>query len=277
MLNNYENYRINYYMLKNFRLPQSENPFLLTVLKEDVKFEFLIRVKPGSEKAIVFGSGAYDASSELEPPIFQRHKWIKHFNETLIYYNDPTLYLGSINMGWGFGFEERFYLEEIADILKVLLDKANIQRSKTLFYGSSAGGYMSLMLAGFLENSKVLVNNPQTIVWNYYDRHVNAMFSCAHPTLTRDEIMQRYPERLNSIEFYKKINYIPEVIYLQNVASERDLTHHLNPFILGLEQLDESLFTKNITIRLYSDKKSGHSPLNLEKSVSHINEVINSI
>lgn len=264
-------------MLKNFRLPQSENPFLLTVLKEDVKFEFLIRVKPGSEKAIVFGSGAYDASSELEPPIFQRHKWIKHFNETLIYYNDPTLYLGSINMGWGFGFEERFYLEEIADILKVLLDKANIQRSKTLFYGSSAGGYMSLMLAGFLENSKVLVNNPQTIVWNYYDRHVNAMFSCAHPTLTRDEIMQRYPERLNSIEFYKKINYIPEVIYLQNVASERDLTHHLNPFILGLEQLDESLFTKNITIRLYSDKKSGHSPLNLEKSVSHINEVINSI
>ncbi|HWJ76917.1 MAG TPA: glycosyl transferase family 2 [Niallia sp.] len=277
MLNNYENYRINYYMLKNFRFPQSEAPFLLTVMKENVKFEFLIRLKQESEKAIVFGSGAYDATSDLEPPIFQRHKWVKHFKENLIYYNDPTLYHGQINMGWGFGFEDRFYLEEIADILGILLDKASIKRTKTLFYGSSAGGYMSLLLGGLLKDSKVLVNNPQTIVWNYYDRHVNAMFSSAHHTLTRDEIIERYAYRLSSIEFYRKINYIPEVIYLQNVASERDLTHHLNPFITGLEQLDEHLFTNNITIRLYSDKKSGHSPLNLEKTVANINEVVQTL
>ena len=62
------------------------------------------------------------------PPIFQRHKWINDFDETVIYYNDPTLYLGQINIGWGQGEKNRFYLEEIAEILKTILAKVHIDQ-----------------------------------------------------------------------------------------------------------------------------------------------------
>ncbi|SHF75738.1 glycosyl transferase family 2 [Ornithinibacillus halophilus] len=277
MVDNYKRYTVQYNELSSFQLPNENTPFIIDVQKQQVSFEFLIRLKQESEKAIVFGSGAYDATSELEPPIFQRHKWIKHFDDNLIYYNDPTLYLGKINLGWGFGYEDRHYLMEVASILKILLDKMSIEREKTLFYGSSAGGFMSLMLAGFIKGTIALVNNPQTIVWNYYDRHVNGMFSSAHPKLTREEIIDNYAERLNVLSFYKKINFVPNIIYLQNLASDRDLTHHLNPFIVGLGQIDMGDFIDRVKVDLYYDKELGHSPLRLKESLHYIDKTIKSL
>lgn len=270
MLDSYQKYNINFMQLENYELPSDDTPFILTINKDDVNFDFLIRIKDDSDKALVLGSGAYDATSDLEPPIFQRHKWIKHFDETLIFYNDPTLYLGEINMGWGFGTAERHFLEEMAEIIDSLLQKMNIRNEKVLFYGSSAGGFMSMLLGGFLKGSSVLVNNPQTIVWNYYDRHVNAMFQSAILTLSRDEIIERHTDRLNVIDFYKKINYVPSITYLQNAASERDLTHHLTPFILGLEQVDEKAFISHLDVKLYMDRELGHSPLRLNESLAYI-------
>lgn len=264
----YEKHVVEFSQIKQYNFPNSYEPFILEINKDNVKFEFLIRLKGNSEKAIIFGSGAYDATSNLNPPIFQRHKWIKHFEENLIFYNDPTLYLGKINMGWGFGFKDRHYLEEIAELLKIILEMSGIKSEKTLFYGSSAGGFMSLMLGGIVKNSKVLVNNPQTIIWNYYDRHVNAMFDCTQPNLSREEILQKYRERLNILEFYKSIKYVPEITYLQNISSKRDITHHLNPFILGLEEILDEYIDNSIEIQLYSNSEQGHSPLGLQDSLN---------
>ncbi|UJW59001.1 glycosyl transferase family 2 [Salipaludibacillus agaradhaerens] len=274
MINEFERYRIDFADLNNFTI-QLNSPFILSITKDEVDFDFLIRVKKRNDKAIIFGSGAYDASSELEPPIFQRHKWMEHFDETLIFYNDPTLYLGEINIGWGFGTGDRHYLTEIAEILEILLEKINLKKEKTLFYGSSAGGFMSLLLGGLLKGSKVLVNNPQTIVWNYYDRHVNAMFETTKPSLSRKEIIESYSEKLNVRDFYKKIKYVPEITYLQNVTSGRDLTHHLNPFILGLSHLSDDYYTKEMKIQLYSDIKRGHNPIGINETIYRIKNTIN--
>ena len=35
------------------------------------------------------------------------------FEDTVIYYNDPTLYLGKLSLGWGQGELNRFYFQEI--------------------------------------------------------------------------------------------------------------------------------------------------------------------
>lgn len=275
LLDSYKHYSVKYRKLEKFTLPQEDEPFVLEIIKERVKFEFLIRLKQDSKKAIVLGSGAYDATSDLEPPIFQRHKWMKHFKENLIYYNDPTLYLGKFNIGWGFGYKDRHYLEEIASIIEILLEKMSIGKDKTLFYGSSAGGFMSLMLAGYIRDTFALVNNPQTIVWNYYDRHVNAMFNSAHPRLSREKLIEKYPERLNIVSFYERINYVPKILYLQNLASERDLTHHLNPFIEGLGKLELEDFIERVKVELYFNKDLGHSPLKQSETLFYINNTIN--
>ncbi|WP_117149367.1 alpha/beta hydrolase [Paraliobacillus zengyii] len=254
-----------------------DKPFIIEINKNGVNFEFLMRIKSDSDKAIIFGSGAYDATSDLNPPIFQRHKWMKHFDETLIYFNDPTLYLGKINIGWGFGSATSYYLEEIAEILSILLEKIKIDRKKVLLYGSSAGGFMALMLGGILKGAHVLVNNPQTIVWNYYDRHVNSMFNVTMPALNRDEIIETYKHRLNVYEFYKKNEYVPDIKYIQNSASERDIVAHLNPFILSLNKLDQTFFEQNIDIMLYADEELGHTPLRVDDTVYYIKDKLNKI
>ncbi|MGP4038854.1 glycosyl transferase family 2 [Gracilibacillus sp. D59] len=264
---------ISFHQLEREIFDQKE-PFILDVEKEGIHYEFLIKMNSDNDKAIVFGSGAYDASSDLQPPIFQRHKWIGEFEENLIYYNDPTLYLGSINIGWGFGREDVYYLKEISTIIMYLLKRLNISLNKTLLYGSSAGGFMSLMLGGFLKQPLVLVNNPQTIVWNYYERHVNAMFNSTMPNMEREEIIKKYKKRLNVVKFYKEEQFVPKIIYLQNVSSNRDITHHLDPFILGLKEIEDSNFNEKVEITLYADKKSGHNPLKKNETLRYIEKAL---
>ena len=68
-------------------------------------------------------------------------------------------------MAGGTATNDRWYLEQIAVLLGRILEKLDIPISNTLFYGSSAGGYMSMCLAAMLR-SRVTVINPQFIVEN---------------------------------------------------------------------------------------------------------------
>ncbi|MGJ7910846.1 glycosyl transferase family 2 [Neobacillus sp. LXY-1] len=255
-------------------IPLNE-PIILSVEKNEVMFEFLLKRKEGKENMIIFGSGAYD-STKFTPPVFQRHSWMDHFEESVIYFNDPTLYLGKINIGWGFGNADRHYLKEISEILKIILELCHIQHKDVLFYGSSAGGFMSLLLAGFIKESKALVNNPQTMVHHYYTGHVNKLFTNAMPEFTRDDIIKQYPARLNVLEFYKTIKYVPEIYYLQNLACEHDMEKHLTPFFMGLKELNESYDYKRIQLNLYYDKERDHNPLDMDETVSYIQQFIHS-
>ena len=79
------------------------------------------------------------------------------FEDTVIYYNDPTLYLGKLSLGWGQGELNRFYLQDIANILEIVFVKLKVDSKNVLFYGSSGGGFMSLILAGFVKGSTALL------------------------------------------------------------------------------------------------------------------------
>lgn len=250
-------------------------PFLLCVERDGVKFDFLIRMRENSEKFFVLASGAYD-SSRFSPPVFQRHSWIDKIEESVILFNDPTLYLGKINLGWGFGNEKRHFLEEVSEILTVLFDLCKMPNNNILFYGSSAGGFMSILLAGFIKGSKALVNNPQTIVNNYFASHVNRLFSKTLPSYTPADIVKQYSYRLNLIEFFKRINYVPEIYYLQNIACEHDMTKHLTPFISALKEINESFDFKRIHFDLYFDKEKDHNPLDMDETLFYLHKIIKS-
>ncbi|MCD4838319.1 glycosyl transferase family 2 [Neobacillus sedimentimangrovi] len=258
--------------LRELTIPYNE-PLILSVEKDGILFDFLIRLRKDSDKLIVLGSGAYD-SNKFSPPVFQRHSWMNHFEESVIYFNDPTLYLGKMNLGWGFGNAERHFLEEVAEILKLLLNLINIENNNVLFYGSSAGGFMSMLLAGFIKGSRALVNNPQTFVNNYFASHVNKLFQAVVPEYSKDEILKEFSYRINALEFFKKINYIPEIYYLQNLACEHDMDKHLIPFFLGLKEVSESLANKRIQFDLYYDKEKDHNPLDMDETLSYIHKLI---
>ncbi|WP_413378306.1 hypothetical protein [Alkalihalobacillus sp. 1P02AB] len=165
-MDGFESSVLNFSEIENLII-KKETRIKLTVKKEGVLFEFLLYRRNNSNKAIVFGSGAINRT-KLQPPLFNRFSWIDKFDENCIYYNDPTLYLSDdLNIGWGYGEKDRHYLSEVGEILIHLYKKMKIHPKNALYYGSSAGGFQSLILASKLKGIAV-VNNPQTKIENYY-------------------------------------------------------------------------------------------------------------
>ena len=73
---------------ESFRAPGKT---LYTIWWDGVRYEFLLNYKPGSARAVVFGTGAVTGNTR---PVFSRSSWANDLSETAIYYFDPTLYLG---------------------------------------------------------------------------------------------------------------------------------------------------------------------------------------
>lgn len=262
---NYPRIKLNYTDIKTTSF-KSKEPTIYCINYEGVKYEYLINFIPNFDSLVVFGSGAYEPD-KFDPPVFQRHAWMDEVRGSSIYFNDPTLYLGKMSLGWGYGTNERHYLKDIASILELILNKLEIEPSKTLFYGSSGGGFMSMLLASLLKG-KALVNNPQTIVTSFYKSMVDNL---KKGVLQENE--ELLPNRTNVIEFLKESKHFPEIHYIQNSASDFDMAYQVIPFIKSLKEL-ETIFINKVTFDFYYDKKAGHNPLDKERSLKLINSKI---
>lgn len=60
---------------------------------------------------------------KIKQPVFQRFTWAEEFDCNLIFYNDPTLYLGDVSLGWGYGNNDEHYLKVISEIIDILIKK----------------------------------------------------------------------------------------------------------------------------------------------------------
>src|SRR5699024_8347947 len=150
MFGEYKVIEVSFECLSELELPK-DTKLKLNVMKGNVNYEFLMFLRSNSNKLIVMGSGAFNRE-KIRPPIFNRHKWIDDIEESTILYNDPTLYLDDkINIGWAYGSKGSHYIKEIGDILKVIYKKAEINPNRVLYFGSSAGGFTSLMLASYMK------------------------------------------------------------------------------------------------------------------------------
>jgi hypothetical protein len=243
-----------------------DNPFIMEVTYDGVKFEYLINLSPNTDKIIVLSSGAYD-SNKFNPPVFQRHAWMNELGYSAIYCNDPTLYLGKMNLGWGYGEKDRHYLADSSKILSSIFKKLNVSNENVLFYGSSGGGFMSMILAA-MHKSVALVNNPQTIFTNFFASQVNILKNAVIPGEEFDV------KRVDVVAFFNEIKYIPRIHYLLNMASEHDIEKHFKPFIEGLREINESLFKNNVNIEFYMNKDQGHNPLDKEETIKIIKEAM---
>lgn len=240
----------------------SDSGMIYDILLDGVHFEFFIHNKPDCPNAVIFGTG--DIGKHAKPH-FDRISWASEIPGTAIYYFDPTLYLGESTLGWGYGTNDRWYLEQIAVLLGRILEKLDIPISNTLFYGSSAGGYMSMCLAAMLR-SRVTVINPQFIVENFWPRLVERMkASC----LKEEEAL--LPERTRVTSVFKRESYFPPLHVVQNVCAERDITAQLSPFLEELTGLPLSC-TDLFSIDFYSDA-GGHGAMPpKEVCLRHISE-----
>lgn len=264
------------YDLENAEFPLNEL-FSLQINHNNVKYEFLIRFSSNNKNLICFGSGAFDPK-KISPPIYNRFSWQTQFDESVIYYNDPTLYINpkvplkwgatNLSLGWGVGKSEEWYLSIIADIIHSLALKKNIKHENILFFGSSGGGFTSIILATLIKNSAAMANNPQIFCKNLKDHFDNIIKTC-FDDLDSETALTQYKYRFDVIEMFKRENYIPPITYLLNVNSEIDLLDHFVPFINSLPSLK---FDNRVNVVLYQSEDGHNGVMDKEETIKMIKD-----
>ena len=244
----------------------------LVVYINNVKYEFLINLKD-SEQLLVLGSGARYGTQTIEQkhrPYFNRFTW--DFDTSTLNYNDPTTYLNDeIVCGWGVGTKEDFYLENISIIINEVAKNIGITPENMVFYGSSAGGFMSIMLSTMIKRSIAIAEIPQLDLTDYYPIHWNRIKKYCFGDIGEEEIKSKYYNRISVVEQIKKEKYIPNAYLILDCSCQEDYVNMYLPFFNILNQLPYE--NKNhIRIRI-DGKHQGHHVLDKESAMELVKNV----
>lgn len=245
----YPTISLRYEELDDLVIPPRKS-MIYNIAWDGVHYEFLIHHKPESTQALVLGTGAV---GEHPRPYFARNSWAAEFPCTAIYYSDPTSYIGECHLGWGYGTNQRWYLEDIAILTLRILRKLKIQPEDTLLYGSSGGGFTSMLLAAMFR-SRATVINPQFFIENYRKLPVGQMKAVC---LKAGETL--IPQRSSISAMFEAVNYFPVLHIFQNILSSGDISLQLSPF---LAKASTSKLSTEIPLRidLYF-KEGGHNAM----------------
>jgi len=263
----YEKKRLSFNDFLNYKI-DSNTSFIYEIIYKDIQFDFLINMNNNSKKAVIFGTGAVERT-KYKLPVFSRHSWKDDFEYTTIWYSDPTLLLNNnVRVCWGYGTNSHWYLESIAYIISIILKKIGIDKNNILFFGSSGGGYTSIILASMF-HSKATAINPQLEIMNYLNSTIDNM---KNTVLKKSENFIN--ERISALELIKRENYFPKLHIIQNANVERDIKNQIIPFIKSLNKLNID-YTDKIDLSFYYNE-GGHSSMpSKERTIEYINTDLN--
>lgn len=236
-----------------------------------MKYEFLINKKLDSDKLIVFNNGAV-AGGNVKFPVFQRHSFAKELKTSSIFCMDPTLYINGLSAGWGIGKNEKYYLENSSLILKKIIEKMNIKLSNTVIYGTSAGGFLSIMMGIFLKGTKVVADNSQLDLSNWIVKPAldTVIMYCF------DNIIDilNYEYRFSIIKAFEKYEYVPKIYLHVNLCSEADNSKQLVPFLEKMERVKGVKDYQDIEVILHYEEEKGHNGLDKADAISFLYKVL---
>jgi len=238
----------------------------ITYTTEYFEYSILVFVKKDYENLVVLSNGAVNYEKK-SPPVFMRSKWSNDIEGNLIFLDDPTIHNTALSLGWGQGNSKEFSLRIYSEIIKEISKLLKVKGEDTCYYGSSAGGFMSMVLSSMHENSYSIVNNPQTDIKNYHIGHSQPLLELSYGSV--DRAYTDYLERVNVVEAFKYSGYVPKVYYMQNQYSFHDLKFHVNPFVKSMKE--QELALEKIVFINYFDKERGHTPLDKMPALRSLN------
>lgn len=267
----YPEYTISYYDLNNISI-QTDNMYVLRVIKDNVPYEYLINRKSSSDKLIVFNNGAV-AGGNVNVPVFQRHSWATNIKTSSVFCMDSTLYIDNyLQVGWGVGKNENYYLENSAIILKNIIEKMNISIDNTVIYGTSAGGYLSIIMGIYLKGAKVVADNAQLDIttWIFKEALDSVITFCF------DNISDvlKYKERFSVIEAFRKNGYVPKIYLHVNLCSVADNSTQLIPFLSSMEKSNDISGYNDIEVILHYEREKGHNGLSYDDAINFLYKVL---
>lgn len=147
----------------------------LKINYKGVPFDFIIRLSSKNKNLLCTSPGAHlrnqkTSSGELmTSPFIDRWSCFKYYDDSFITHSDHMLTLDDeLILGWCVGTKDHWYLETISKIINYITINHNIRHDNILFYGTSNGGFVSMVLATFFRGSSCLVNNCQFSLFNYH-------------------------------------------------------------------------------------------------------------
>ncbi|TDM34381.1 alpha/beta hydrolase family protein [Macrococcoides canis] len=243
---------------------------IVKVTLNNQTYFFYVSIKDINKPTVVFSNAAYNMDQST-PPFFMRKSWNKELDYNCIYIDDLTVHNNELNVGWGIGNKTHHFLKDYSSIIKKITRELNISDEKVFYFGSSAGGYMSIQLATLHSNSTAIVNNPQTDVFRYYPNTIKKLCDTIFPQADSYEIYEKYKERLSLVESFRINDNIPRIFLLQNSKCKNDMEMHMEPFITEIKDMKNK---NNIKFLFYNRKNDGHNSLEKETTLNIVNLII---
>lgn len=250
---------------------KSCNGEVLKIYQGDTDFYYKVHLKENNDKLIVFSNGAVDPK-KATPPVFMRSRWYESFESNCVYIDDRTIHHNNLRIGWGVGTKENHYLKVYIVFIKKLAALLDITRQDIMYFGSSAGGFMSMAMASMHKGTFAVVNNPQTYVNRYLKIYRRALYRTIFPGMTEIEILKAYSNRLSLVNIFSRNKNVPKVFYLQNRLCAGDMKNHVTPFFESLDKYN--LNSKNINLILYNNKLAGHQPADQQATINYVNNIL---
>lgn len=268
----YPEVTIQEYELDNYEI-QNDRIYVLRVMKGGVPYEYLIHRRSDNDKLVVFNNGAV-AEGDVTVPVFQRHSWADILKTSSVFCMDPTLYLNSfLQIGWGIGKNEDYYLENSSLILKKIIGKMGICLENTAIYGTSAGGYLSIIMGIYLKGAKVVADNAQLDVRNWiYKEALTSVITFAFDNIG-DAL--NYKERFSIIDAFEKHDYVPKIYMHVNLCSAADNSTQLIPFLKNAETMKYNGEYNDIEVFLHFEPDKGHNGISMDDAISFLYRILN--
>ncbi|HEY8612492.1 MAG TPA: hypothetical protein VIL69_14540 [Roseomonas sp.] len=258
---------IEYERLADFKLKPGK--FIYHIKGERLPIYLFGKFRRTSVPLIVFGQGMIDRS-QIQLPRFQRLDWSEAFPENILIISDPTLFLAEdMTLGWLLGTHDHYMMPRIAQIVMRARDQLRIEDRNILFYGTSAGGFSSMMLSTQFDDPAVLVNNPQTDVLKFSRGGVSRLLQLAFDGLSRNEAEKRFGSRLSFVQALSEGARLPRLYYLQNLLDDDHYNDQLLPLMRLATKPAQSKggthLERRFIVDLYIDQKTLHNPLGLSR------------
>lgn len=194
-----------------------------------------------------------------------RFEWLRSLRErpeNLLFVSDPSLaWDDAIPLAWYVGPEEHDVTTRIVDEVTALAGR--LGTSRTVFTGSSGGGFASLALASHVPDSLAVPFSPQTRIARYERMPVKIFRTRLFPGhASMESVEAAHPDRVDLTHRWRAGSDQPEAC-VRIAHNSRDTGHlesHLAPFLeaAGVDPLTHE-GNPRITVTL-DDFGEGHSP-----------------
>lgn len=259
----------------NISTSQEEPVIYKLKINDSLSLSGLYRINKKTDKLVILFNGAINGEL-TDRPNFMRWSWAYENNLSFVCFDDPIVSCTrSTNLGWYIGSSECDLQEYIHMITSHLVQSLCIEPNSVIFYGSSGGGFAALMAAIRLRGSVAVVNNPQTNIFKYYQSAANRLTDnfFKNDKISADSDIYH---RFSILHAIKKYDYIPAVLYVQNIQDRFHLERHFIPFQTSILQILSSIedYPNKLYFHFFNDNR-GHSIFSDKKEfINEINQAV---